>query len=128
VNDDLEIRKRFAALRDEDRARTPGLEKVLRRARPKSYIGLRALAATAGVLVAAAIVSVLHSSHDLTASAPGIAGPSLAHWRAATDFLLDTPGRELLYAVPRIGEADALDLFPTPHSSPRRPTGREPPS
>jgi hypothetical protein len=128
VNDDLEIRKRFVALRDEDRARTPGFEEVLRRARPKPYVGLRVLAPAACLVVAAAIVTVFHTSPDLTASAPGVADPSLAHWRAPTDFLLDTPGRELLYAVPRIGEADALDVFPNPHSSPQRPTGQEPPS
>jgi hypothetical protein len=128
VNDDLEIRRRFAALREEDRARTPGFEEVLRRARPTPYIGLRVLAPAACLIVAAAIVTVLHTSHDLTSSVPGIAGLSLAHWRAPTDFLLDTPGREVLYAVPRIGEADALDPFPNPRSSPRRPTGQEPPS
>ena len=127
MNDDPEIRRRFAALRDENGARTPGFEEVLRRDRPKPYIGMRVLA-VACLVVAATIVTLLRTSHELTSSAPDIAGLSLARWRAPTDFLLDTPGRELLYAVPRIGEADALDLFPNPHSGPRRPTNQEPPS
>ena len=127
MNDDLEIRKRFAAMRDENGANTPGFEEVLQRVPPKPYIGPRVLAPAACLVVAAAIVTVLRTSPDHTASAPDIAGLSLAQWRAPTDFLLDTPGRELLYAVPRIGDADTLDLFPNPHTGPRRPTSQEPP-
>jgi hypothetical protein len=127
VNDDPDIRKRFAALRDEDRSRAPAFEEVLRRGPRQPHIS-PALAAAACLVVGAAIVAVLHTAHEPTASTPGGAVATLALWRAPTDFLLDTPGRELLYAVPRIGETDALNPFPTPHGSPRRPTGQEPPS
>jgi hypothetical protein len=114
VNDELEIRKRFASMRNEDSSRISRFEHVLERVRTKSYLGLRPLVAASCLLIATIVVSVAYRSYERVPATSGIAAPSLAHWRAPTDFLLDTPGRELLYAIPQIGEAssDELKVFP----------------
>jgi hypothetical protein len=126
VKDELELRSRFAALRSEDAARTPSFEQVLRRARPKDDIRLRALAATVCVVAIAVTGIVLH----VTAKrAPRVLeAASLAHWRAPTDFLLYTPGRELLHSVPSIGEPLPVVLrrFPSLDITPFHPVGQEP--
>lgn len=117
MNDDAELRNHFAALRDEELARIPAFERVLRTL-PRPHTGLRAIAVSACLVVVASL-SVLHMFRERTPPAPVLAVPSLAQWRAPTDFLLDTPGRELLHSIPRIGEplSDEFTL---------RPTGQEP--
>jgi hypothetical protein len=118
VNEDLDIRKRFAAMRDEDAARIPGFEHVLlQRAHPKPYIRFRRFAAIACLLLAAGVASLLHHTHQST-TAYSVAAPSLAQWRAPTDFLLYTPGRELLYTIPQIGEAFSDELIIVPKQEP----------
>lgn len=120
MNDDAELRKRFAALRDEELARIPGFEQVVRRMRLRPHMGLRALAVSAA-LVVLGIATVPHIFREPTPPAPDVVVPSLAQWRAPTDFLLNTPGRELLQAIPHIGES-LSDEFTL------RPTGQEPQS
>jgi hypothetical protein len=117
VNDDAELRKRFAALRDEELARIPGFEQVVRRVRLGPYMGLRALTVSAA-LVVVAIVTVPHIFREPT-PVPEVVVPTLAQWRAPTDFLLNTPGRDVLHTIPQIGEplSDEFTL---------RPTGQEP--
>jgi hypothetical protein len=127
VNGDQEFRERFASLRREDAKRALGFERVLQRSprRPASRLG--ALAAASCVLAAAMVVTVLQLSHRAR-PAPYDATLSLANWRAPTDFLLNTPGRELLRSVPRIGEpSELLRRFPgLDDPTPSRSIGQEP--
>jgi hypothetical protein len=46
---------------------------------------------------------------------------SITEWKAPTDFLLETPGRELLRTVPRFGElkADGWSGYAAPSPSGR---------
>lgn len=99
---DLDLRERFAALRREVEAHTPPLalpEAPLPRARP-----LPAWAAAAAV--AAVIVGALWLLRGRDVRGTPDLGQQLlasAQWVAPTDFLLETPGRELLRGVPGFG-------------------------
>jgi hypothetical protein len=104
VNADQELRERFAALRRDDAKRTPDFERMLRRSRHRASSRLGGLVAASCLLLAAVAASVFQISHDRARPAPNAFTPSLANWRAPTDFLLNTPGRELMHTVPRIGE------------------------
>jgi hypothetical protein len=46
---------------------------------------------------------------------PGKQVASIADWKPPTDFLLDTPGRELLDTVPAIGALQSSVIAATPH-------------
>ena len=102
MTDDRDLRERFASLREADRTRAPSFEHLLRRSRRDSRSGTRLVAAG---LVAALVVAVslLLSTRDRAVPAGGATIPSIASWRAPTDFLLATPGRDLLRTVPDIG-------------------------
>lgn len=114
MNDDTGLRDRFAALRREDAARTPGFTEVVRRQGPAPRPAPRALAVAASLAMAGLLVAGIWGSRHRPPPGTAAAAPWLADWQSPTDFLLDTPGRELLHAVPRIGDpsADVLDPFP----------------
>ena len=114
--DDRDLRQRFAALRREDEGGTPAFASIrktlaTRRRRPRMTTLLTAAAALAMLLAA---VSLLRPPHAGKAPPPPVL--SITEWRAPTDFLLQTPGRELLRAVPKIG--GGTDSLP--------PSGRHP--
>ena len=94
--DDADLRQAFAVLRQEDAKDAPIFEAVLTRARPRRLAPLGGLLAAASV--AAAILGVVVRRPD-----PPPPTASLGTWIAPTDFLLDTPGREIVQTVPRIG-------------------------
>ena len=96
-----ELRDRFAALRREDEQGTPPFAAVwnaarARRQRPASRGWLLASAA-----IALCVLLVWLTWRTGTPPPPPThldTGPSLADWRPPTDFLLETPGREILAA------------------------------
>jgi hypothetical protein len=97
-NGDRELARLFANLRRADAAATPPFRHVLERPRrrglgaPRSLAAVSALTALAAVAVLAAFL--LHAPALKT---PGGNPPlSLAQWTSPTDFLLRTPGSELL--------------------------------
>jgi hypothetical protein len=103
VSGDSDLRERFASLRQEEAARTPGFDPVLQRAR-RSFSRRYALAAAACLTVVLMASLTLQFSRDRAPRAPHPAAPALADWRAPTDFLLNTPVSGLLHAVPQFGE------------------------
>ena len=113
--DDSELRRRFTQLREADRERTPTFaqthESARARSASRSPMGVRLLAigAVATVLIATVWMARARSfSHSERA-------PAIATWRAPTDVLLDTPGSELLGAMPALG-ASVLDKMIPTHS------------
>lgn len=92
---DRDLRDQFRRLKDADVAAAPPIGPLLDRARarrvPRRPPRL-ALAAGALALVAVVTYSVAHPGRGSEISAPALALP--------TDFLLDTPGRDLLASVP----------------------------
>lgn len=100
---DDDLRARFVELRREEEARAPEF------AFPSSS-GPRHCRLPVGKLiaVAACLVTITAVAFwlPLIPSKPEPNGKpvaSLAEWRSPTDFLLETPGRELLRTVPAIG-------------------------
>lgn len=90
------LREQFQALKREDALRAPEFERLLAApARPSRRVLL--WAAAFGALV---LLWTLPGRRSGTAGPPG---PELSQWRSPTDFLLDTPGQELLTSIPNLG-------------------------
>jgi len=100
MNDDSELRARFANLREEDRSAAPPFGRTAAAkaasSRRASFVRI-ALAALA--VLAIAVISVLRT-HRATDTAAG----ELAAWSSPTAFLLETPGHQFLDQTPRLGE------------------------
>lgn len=92
------LRDRFAALRREDERQAPEFASLWpgRACAPRGKT--RWLIAAACALIVAVSVLWIRSAWRKPADV------SLAEWKAPTDFLLETPGREMLRTVPEIGE------------------------
>jgi hypothetical protein len=124
-----DLPERFASLRRDETARVPGFEQVLRRDSPRSIClgGVFAIAAAVVItVVAATVLEILHKRGPRAIDSSAL---TLSNWRAPTDFLLDTPGRELLRAVPAVGAYPAPMLVPLPKihdTTPARNAAREP--
>jgi hypothetical protein len=106
--EDDDLRQRFAALREQDERDRPGFPQVRAGALARRKTGGRRLP-LAAVAAAALVLLALVLGRE-----PEPPGPSLAEWRAPTDFLLDTPGREVLTLAP------SLDLGPWMAAVPAR--------
>jgi hypothetical protein len=113
-DDDRDLHERFAELRRQDTASTPEFAALSRQRvrRRKSRALFRLVIAGACVLVIAFALARYHSRP----AAKSV--PSLSEWRSPTDFLLQTPGRELLISVPRLGEWPQGVTVPGPSPSP----------
>jgi len=113
--DDI-LRRRFAALRREEGQQAPEFARLWQTGAGARRRQARWFAAAACMLVALLallwIRSVQHRSDDKTIA-------SITEWKAPTDFLLETPGRELLRAVPEIGEWQVYNAMPGATRSPR---------
>jgi hypothetical protein len=107
-DDDLrddDLRMRFAALRREEEMLAPAFEL------PRGDLAARGWRWSAGTLMAAAVcaitITVAVVLLRLVPAAPRGSNSSpvasLSQWRSPTDFLLETPGREMLRSVPAIG-------------------------
>jgi hypothetical protein len=122
--DDRKLAAAFADLRREEEGRTPPFAEVVRRGRTRP--------ARAGFparplwLAAAAALVALGIWLGVRAREPR-AVPSLAEWRSPTDFLLATPGRDLL-AAPSSWGRSVLDLREVPLASPAPSQERRSPS
>jgi len=113
---DNTLRRRFAALRREEDQHAPEFTRLWRAGAGARRRQTRWFAAAACALVALLallwIRSVQRRADDKTVA-------SITEWKAPTDFLLDTPGRELLRTVPKIGEWQVYTAMPGATPSPR---------
>jgi ferric-dicitrate binding protein FerR (iron transport regulator) len=125
--DENELRRRFGELRDADRESAPDFAGTYDRARtdptsrlqesphhdirsarrPRFRVRPLAIAAAAAVLVVAVWTGRARFF------SPSGATSAIATWRAPTDVLLDTPGSELLGAMPALGESILDKMIPT---------------
>jgi hypothetical protein len=100
------LRAVFAELRQVEEAGAPGLDRLLARGRAEDGMMRRAhplrLAGAVAVLLAAALGVWLGDAGGGRSRSPGATAAALADWVAPTDFLLDTPGIELLRSTPEI--------------------------
>jgi hypothetical protein len=123
MNDDADLRAHFASLRRAAEAKTPGFERVVGRTPRQPNPVFRGLAVAASVVLVAIAAAMLWSSNPHRSPTRNAAAPMLADWRAPTDFLLDTPGRELLYAIPDMGRYPSA-LGPSPPTRTTTPAPR----
>jgi hypothetical protein len=98
--EDSRLRKHFANLRDADQSAAPPFAHTAAAAAalPGGSRGLR-IALTAVPIVAIATLLVLRTHRSTEAVPYGLAG-----WSSPTEFLLETPGIQILNQTPRLGE------------------------
>ena len=125
MTNDIDLRQRFATLREEAEQGAPDFQSLLRskRAAPSA----RRFAPTLAVSVAVAVLAagILWTASDRARHYSNDAGAVVLAWKTSTDFLLETPGREVLFTIPRIGERPmSAEPLPTLPSAP----GWTPPS
>jgi hypothetical protein len=100
TDNDHDVRELFARLKQEDGAHTPPFRKPMRtEANRRSWSP--GLAAAAVIALIALVLTrpdapPLHSSRQLV-------DLRVSTWRSPTDFLLVTPGSELMRTVPAVG-------------------------
>lgn len=115
MKDDSDLQEQFASLRRAEAASAPNFESVIGAGRRRSsYAGWRAGVFAAGLVIVALGGVILRASHPPEAPTTLAPAPALADWRAPTDFLLDTPGRELLHTIPDLGRRTSAGLHPLP--------------
>lgn len=105
---DLDLRARFSRLREEERAAAYAFEphrQIEGPLRSRSTVRWRLAGALAAVLLLALIGGWVSRA---VAPLGGGPQPSLAEWRAPTDFLLDTSNRELFVGQPKLGAIHPL--------------------
>jgi hypothetical protein len=117
-SDDNDLRTRFAELRREEDARAPRFTLPSPGgAAPRLRLARRvALALSlAGLVACIFFLRLMRQPERL----PAKTAISLTEWKAPTDFLLETPGRDLLRTVPAIG------VWQAPGQQPQRPQTRK---
>jgi hypothetical protein len=84
----MNLQQAFDALRQKEAASAPRFDRMWRARAPRSLTPRLAFAAMLLITVAVLVFQ------------PQKPQPSITAWKAPTDFLLQTPGRELLTSVP----------------------------
>jgi hypothetical protein len=98
---DSALRKRFASLREAEQHHIPAFASLWGgRSRVQRSKGLWLAAAACALIVVAAIL-LLPSERP---NRNEVSMVEITEWKAPTDFLLETPGREILQTVPEIGK------------------------
>ncbi len=100
IDDEGDLRPRFQELRDEERRFAPRFRVAppLRRLAPR-----RLITAAAALILLVLVVTISVRSRKTTFSASDRAAVrSIAAWHPPTDFLLRTPGSEILLTTPVI--------------------------
>ncbi|MEA2568309.1 MAG: hypothetical protein QOI24_310 [Acidobacteriota bacterium] len=104
--DESTLRERFARLRADERGAVPRFEL---RPRARKLRPLRTLIATTAALLLVAIVAfTLRPGRVSFSASDRAAARSVAEWHPPTDFLLRTPGSELLTTTPRIPDLKGI--------------------
>jgi hypothetical protein len=118
--DDRELRELFSRLKREDRARVPSYRTPVASVAPRWRPVARLAVAAAVVL----IVLVLGRPDRTLDMVRQLVDLGAATWESPTDFLLITPGSELLRSIPAVGSPDdwtPIDLRgPSPASESTR--------
>jgi hypothetical protein len=122
-DEDRELRRRFAAQRREELETAPPFRRVWAAARAKRPPRPRVRLAVAAA-VALTFVALLWLRPDTGPAPESGTSLSIAQWRSPTDFLLATPGSELLSTVPALGGPAIRGLSlplppPEPSSTPK---------
>lgn len=123
-DEDRDLLRWFAAQRRHDLEAAPPFRRMWAAARARRRPRPRVRFAVAAV--ALVILALLWLRPDTGPAPESGTSASIAQWRSPTDFLLATPGRELLSTVPALGGPAILGLsLPVPPPKPlSTPKGR----
>jgi hypothetical protein len=112
--DEKEIRQRFAQLRESDRERAPSFAHTYARAQSRGSWRLNQRVRPLAIIAAAAAILIVATwQANIRSFSPSTATPTIATWRAPTDILLQTPGSELLAAIPALNKSVLDKMIPT---------------
>ena len=104
IDEESELRERFAQLRAEEREAVPRFH-----ARPRvRRIAWRAIAATAAILLVMIVAITVRPHATKFSDTDRAAVRSVAAWQPPTDFLLRTPGSAMLTTTPRIPDLKGI--------------------
>ena len=106
IDEESDLRERFARLRAEERAGVPRFEWEPRGG--KRRVAWRLIAATAALLLAVIATITIRSRPTRFSDSDRAAVRSVAEWHPPTDFLLRTPGSEMLTTTPRIPDLKGI--------------------
>jgi hypothetical protein len=102
----MNLHERFAELRAEERRAVPRFDAMPRERRRR--VAWRMIAVTTTLLLVV-IISVTIRPHPTKFSdSDRAAARSVAEWQPPTDFLLRTPGSEMLTSTPRIPDLKGI--------------------
>jgi hypothetical protein len=102
TDDDRELRELFSRLKREDRARVPSYRTPVATVAPH-WRPVARLAVAAIVLIALVLGRPDQTPPNIARQLVDLGS---ATWESPTDFLLITPGSELLRSVPAVGSPD----------------------
>jgi hypothetical protein len=122
-DEDRELRRHFAAQRREELEEAPPFRRVWAAARASRANGRPRrrgrLAAAAAAALTLALLALLWRRPERGPAPDPETSASIAQWKSPTDFLLATPGRELLSTVPSLGAPSITGLsLPMPPAKP----------
>jgi hypothetical protein len=106
TDEDRELFEAFQALRREEAGRVPVYSRGWRRNREpwrRSSSRLAAATVCLGMLIGVGVWLLSRTRTPQSGHQGQMAAASITTWKPETDFLLETPGRAVLYSVPRIG-------------------------
>jgi hypothetical protein len=110
---EAELRELFAERERRDEAASPSYERVVHRPAGAPRNGRRRLAPaawalTGALLLALVALEIVWRAHPGSVPSPALSPdqPTLATWKAPTDFLLSVPGGELLDSTPAFPDPD----------------------
>jgi len=114
VTDENRFRELFESARRRDEASAPRFQEILRREPPtERAVRIPLTARFAAIAIVLALIGLLAVSRRVARPTgdPSVAGELLssARWSGPTDFLLATPGGDLLRSTPRIGAPMPFD-------------------
>jgi hypothetical protein len=106
IDQDAELRERFAQLRAEERSGIPRFEMNARGRRRR--VAWRLIAATATLLLVILTTLAIRPHPTKFSDSDRAVVRSVAAWHPPTDFLLQTPGSEMLTTTPRIPDLKGI--------------------
>ncbi len=118
--DDRDLRELFAELRRREQQAVPSFERVWAAAQARRGPRPRLRFALAAAAIVALLLLWLGGTPVPAPEAP----PAVARWTSPTQFLLATPGRELLSTIPALGAPalpglSAIEPSPQPSVTPK---------
>lgn len=100
IDEDADLRERFARLRAEERLAIPRF-RIEPRPQKRAAVW-RAIAAPAALLLVIAAIVTIRSHPTAFSDSDHAIVRSVTEWHPPTDFLLQTPGNEMLTTTPQI--------------------------